>query len=101
MRTTGHRPTVTFDFGDAWRGGSSLLVSGTLDAPTTLDLYTTRLPLGADTVVELTHRTDTGGTSLELAVATAEPGAAGGAPRTPTCPCPPLAATAGRRPPCG
>ncbi|WP_393096913.1 endo-beta-N-acetylglucosaminidase [Streptomyces sp. LN325] len=80
VRTTGHRPTVTFDFGDAWRGGSSLLVSGTLDAPTTLDLYTTRLPLGADTVVELTHRTDTGGTSLELAVATAEPGAAGGAP---------------------
>ncbi|MFF2995117.1 endo-beta-N-acetylglucosaminidase [Streptomyces sp. NPDC057950] len=80
VRTTGHRPTVTFDFADAWRGGSSLLVSGTLDAPTTVDLYTTRLPLGAGTVVELTHRTDAGSTSLELAVATAEPGAAGGAP---------------------
>ncbi|MFE5136423.1 endo-beta-N-acetylglucosaminidase [Streptomyces fagopyri] len=80
VRTAGHRPTVTFDFADAWRGGSSLLVTGDLDAPTTLDLYATRLPLGADTVVELTHRTDAGSTSLELAVATAEPGAAGGAP---------------------
>ncbi|MFJ5271833.1 endo-beta-N-acetylglucosaminidase [Streptomyces sp. NPDC088358] len=80
VRTTGRRPTVTFDFADAWRGGSSLLVSGTLDAPTTLDLYATRLPLGADTVVELTHRTDAGSTSLELAVATAEPGTAGGTP---------------------
>ncbi|MEU1530081.1 endo-beta-N-acetylglucosaminidase [Streptomyces fagopyri] len=80
VRTAGRRPTVTFDFTDAWRGGSSLRVTGALDAPTTLDLYATRLPLGADTVVELTHRTDAGSTSLELAVATAEPGAAGGAP---------------------
>ncbi|MFD4566515.1 endo-beta-N-acetylglucosaminidase [Streptomyces sp. NPDC058467] len=80
VRTTGRRPSVTFDFADAWRGGSSLLVDGTLTAPTTLDLYATRLPLGADTVVELTHRTDAGSASLELAVATAEPGAAGGAP---------------------
>ncbi|WP_406375388.1 endo-beta-N-acetylglucosaminidase [Streptomyces sp. NBC_00647] len=80
VRTTGRRPTVAFDFADAWRGGSSLLVSGDLDAPATLDLYATRLPLGPDTVVELTHRTDTGDASLELAVATAEPDAAGGAP---------------------
>ncbi|MFI6488705.1 endo-beta-N-acetylglucosaminidase [Streptomyces sp. NPDC050564] len=80
VRTTGGRPLVTFDFADAWRGGSSLLVDGALDAPTTLDLYATRLPLGAETVVELTHRTDAGSVSLELAVATAEPGAAGGAP---------------------
>ncbi|MET9897167.1 endo-beta-N-acetylglucosaminidase [Streptomyces sp. NPDC006446] len=80
VRTTGRRPTVAFDFADAWRGGSSLLVSGDLDAPATLDLYATRLPLGPDTVVELTHRTDTGEVSLELAVATADPDAAGGAP---------------------
>ncbi|MET9894197.1 endo-beta-N-acetylglucosaminidase [Streptomyces sp. NPDC006465] len=80
VRTTGRRPTVAFDFADAWRGGSSLLVSGDLDAPATLDLYATRLPLGPDTVVELTHRTDTGDASLELAVATAEPDGAGGAP---------------------
>ncbi|MCT9008259.1 endo-beta-N-acetylglucosaminidase [Streptomyces rhizosphaerihabitans] len=80
VRTTGRRPTVTFDFAEAWRGGSSLLVSGDLDAPATVDLYATRLPLGPDTVVELTHRTDAGEVSLELAVATADPDAAGGAP---------------------
>ncbi|WP_406471224.1 endo-beta-N-acetylglucosaminidase [Streptomyces sp. NBC_01615] len=80
VRTTGGRPSVTFDFADAWRGGSSLLVDGALDAPATLDLYATRLPLGADTVVELTHRLDPGSARVELAVATAEPGTAGGAP---------------------
>ncbi|MFE9879091.1 endo-beta-N-acetylglucosaminidase [Streptomyces sp. NPDC005784] len=80
VRTTGQRPSVTFDFADAWRGGSSLLVSGDLDEPATLDLYATRLPLGPDTVVELTHRTDAGDASLELAVATADPDAAGTAP---------------------
>ncbi|MGW3813251.1 endo-beta-N-acetylglucosaminidase [Streptomyces sp. NPDC005046] len=80
VRTSGRRPTVAFDFADAWRGGSSLLVAGDLDAPATLDLYATRIPLGPDTVVELTHRTDTGEASLELAVATADPDAAGGAP---------------------
>ncbi|MHA5048963.1 endo-beta-N-acetylglucosaminidase [Streptomyces sp. SD15] len=80
VRTTGRRPSVSFDFAAAWRGGSSLLVDGALDAPTTLDLYATRLPLGADTVVELTHRTDAGSASVELAVATAEPSGAGAAP---------------------
>jgi len=80
VRTTGQRPSVAFDFADAWRGGCSLLVDGALDAPTTLDLYATRLPLGADTVVELTHRVDSGTAQVELAVATAEPGTAGGAP---------------------
>ncbi|MFC7259410.1 endo-beta-N-acetylglucosaminidase [Streptomyces lutosisoli] len=80
VRTTGGRPLVTFDFADAWRGGSSLLVDGALDAPATLDLYATRLPLVADTVVELTHRLDSGSARVELAVATAEPGTAGGAP---------------------
>ncbi|WP_055491216.1 endo-beta-N-acetylglucosaminidase [Streptomyces sp. TP-A0356] len=80
VRTSGTRPTVAFDFADAWRGGSSLLVSGTLDAPTTLDLYATRLPLGPRTVVELTHRVDAGDVRVELAVATAEPGRPGQAP---------------------
>ncbi|WP_369042753.1 endo-beta-N-acetylglucosaminidase [Streptomyces sp. Midd1] len=80
VRTGGRRPSVTFDFADAWRGGSSVLVSGDLDAPATLDLYATRLALGEDTVVELTHRTDAGEVSLELAVATDDPAAAGEAP---------------------
>ncbi|MEU9365079.1 endo-beta-N-acetylglucosaminidase [Streptomyces avermitilis] len=81
VRTSGARPSVTFDFADAWRGGSSVLVDGTLGAPATLDLYETRLPVGSsETVVELTHRTDAGSAQVELAVATAEPSAPGQAP---------------------
>ncbi|MGW7402502.1 endo-beta-N-acetylglucosaminidase [Streptomyces sp. NPDC054833] len=80
VRTTGQRPTVTFDFADAWRGGSSVLVDGELDQPVVLDLHATRLPITVDTVVELTHRADAGGVNVELAVATAEPGTAGATP---------------------
>ncbi|RII18705.1 Glycosyl hydrolase family 85 [Streptomyces sp. YIM 130001] len=77
LRTEGTRPEAAFDFADAWHGGSSLLVDGALDAPVTLDLYATRLSLTEGTVVELTHRTDTGRVALELAVATGEPEAPG------------------------
>jgi endo-beta-N-acetylglucosaminidase D len=80
VRTQGQRPAVSFDFADAWRGGSSVLVDGALDRPAVLDLYATRLPLGPDTVVELTCRADAGEVRIELAVATAEPDAAGAAP---------------------
>ncbi|MGW2237531.1 endo-beta-N-acetylglucosaminidase [Streptomyces sp. NPDC001759] len=80
VRTAGARPAVSFDFADAWRGGSSVLVDGELDAPTTVELYATRLPVGAGTVVELTHRTDAGTVNVELAVALAEPDAPGGTP---------------------
>ncbi|WP_435280852.1 endo-beta-N-acetylglucosaminidase [Streptomyces koelreuteriae] len=74
VRTEGRRPAVAFDFADAWRGGSSVLVDGELDAPTVVEVYATRLPIGGDTVVELTHRTDAGAVRIELAVATGEPG---------------------------
>ncbi|KAB2976131.1 endo-beta-N-acetylglucosaminidase [Streptomyces sp. SS1-1] len=80
VRTEGQRPTVTFDFDDAWHGGSSVLVAGDLDRPAVLDLYATRLPLTRHTVVELTHRTDAGRVDVELAVATADPAAPGEAP---------------------
>ncbi|OIK28431.1 endo-beta-N-acetylglucosaminidase [Streptomyces malaysiense] len=80
VRTDGGRPTVALDFADAWRGGSSVLVDGALDRPAVLDLYATRLPVRPGTVVELTHRTDTGAVRVELAVATAEPDTAGAAP---------------------
>ncbi|WP_020116909.1 endo-beta-N-acetylglucosaminidase [Streptomyces canus] len=80
VRTDGSRPAVSFDFADAWRGGSSVLAAGALDAPVTVDLYTARLPISGDTVVELTHRTDEGEVGVELAVATAEPGAPGATP---------------------
>ncbi|SDM34045.1 Endo-beta-N-acetylglucosaminidase D [Streptomyces sp. cf386] len=80
VHTDGQRPAVTFDFADAWRGGSSVLVDGALDRPAVLDVYATRLPVTADTVVELTHRTDAGGVNVELAVATGEPTAPGTTP---------------------
>ncbi|MFB8756918.1 endo-beta-N-acetylglucosaminidase [Streptomyces nigra] len=80
VRTEGQRPTVAFDFEDAWHGGSSVLVAGDLDRPAVLDLYAARLPLTRDTVVELTHRTDAGRVDVELAVATADPAAPGEAP---------------------
>jgi endo-beta-N-acetylglucosaminidase D len=80
VRTAGQRPAVSFDFADAWRGGSSVLVAGELDQPAVLDLYATRLPIRASTVVELTYRTEAGSVDVELAVATAEPSGAGAAP---------------------
>ncbi|MEU7150691.1 endo-beta-N-acetylglucosaminidase [Streptomyces sp. NPDC045456] len=80
---TFRRPAVGFDFGAAWRGGSSLLVDGTLDRPVTLELYRTRLPLRAGTVLEITHRADEGSAAVtvEAAVAYAEPAKAGGRPQ--------------------
>ncbi|MEV4435753.1 endo-beta-N-acetylglucosaminidase [Streptomyces sp. NPDC049585] len=75
IRTDGDRPDVGFDFADAWRGGSSLLVTGTgTAAPATTELYSARLPLTTATVVELAHRTDpgSGAVRVELAVALAE-----------------------------
>ncbi|MGW1558000.1 endo-beta-N-acetylglucosaminidase [Streptomyces sp. NPDC002144] len=80
VRTEGQRPAVSFDFADAWRGGSSVLVDGELDEPVVLDVYAARLPAGADTVVELTHRTDAGAVNVELAVALGEPSAPGATP---------------------
>ncbi|MCZ4604781.1 endo-beta-N-acetylglucosaminidase [Streptomyces sp. Lzd4kr] len=80
VHTDGQRPAVTFDFAAAWRGGSSVLVDGALDRPTVLDVYAARLPVTADTVVELTHRADAGAAKVELAVATAEPTTPGAPP---------------------
>ncbi|MEU0005290.1 endo-beta-N-acetylglucosaminidase [Streptomyces sp. NPDC006314] len=80
VRTAGERPVISFDFAAAWRGGSSVLVKGELDQPAVVDLYATRLPIGVNTVIELTYRTETGGVNVELAVATAEPSGAGATP---------------------
>ncbi|MFJ8630287.1 endo-beta-N-acetylglucosaminidase [Streptomyces sp. NPDC093568] len=80
VHTDGQRPAVTFDFAAAWHGGSSVLVDGALDRPAVLDVYATRLPISADTVVELTHRADAGAVKVELAVAIAEPATPGATP---------------------
>ncbi|MEV0277077.1 endo-beta-N-acetylglucosaminidase [Streptomyces sp. NPDC050610] len=75
IHTDGARPKVSFDFADAWHGGTSLLVEGALGAPSTVELFTARLPVSDATVVELAHRTDagSGGVRVELAVSTQEP----------------------------
>jgi hypothetical protein len=75
------KPTVSFDFSDAWHGGTSLLVNGPLDAPATVDLFPARLPLSRQTVVEISHKTQ-GPLTVELAVATAEAPAGGQPPYT-------------------
>ncbi|MGW4599205.1 endo-beta-N-acetylglucosaminidase [Streptomyces sp. NPDC004457] len=80
VRTAGQRPAVSFDFADAWRGGSSLLVAGEPDQPAVVDLYATRLPIGANTVVELTYRSEAGEVTVEAAVATAEADGPGATP---------------------
>ncbi|MEV6548241.1 endo-beta-N-acetylglucosaminidase [Streptomyces sp. NPDC051597] len=77
VRSAGRRPAVALDFDDAWRGGSSLLVDGDFDAPATVGLHATRLPLSRSTVVELTHRADAGTVTVELAVALREPAGPG------------------------
>ncbi|GHF41915.1 endo-beta-N-acetylglucosaminidase [Streptomyces griseosporeus] len=94
VHTTGRRPSVAFDFADAWHGGSSVLVAGEPDAPVVVELYATRLPVAAGTVVELTHRVDAGEVDVELAVATAEPATPGA---TPPYTCLPVAAGSGWR----
>ncbi|THA85141.1 endo-beta-N-acetylglucosaminidase [Streptomyces sp. A0592] len=76
--TAGTRPSVTLDFADAWRGGSSLLVSGVLTAPVAVGLHSTRLPLTRASVVELVHATGSGPVTVEVGVATREPSAPGG-----------------------
>ncbi|MBO1335530.1 endo-beta-N-acetylglucosaminidase [Streptomyces sp. VRA16 Mangrove soil] len=72
-RTTGSRPSVTLDFADAWRGGSSLLVDGDLNAPVVVELHGTRLPLNAATTVTLAQRAASGSVTVEVGVALQEP----------------------------
>ncbi|MET9961571.1 endo-beta-N-acetylglucosaminidase [Streptomyces sp. NPDC006326] len=75
--TAGERPSVTLDFADAWRGGSSLLVAGRPGAPAAVGLHATRLPLTRATVVELVHACAAGPLAVEVGVALREPAAAG------------------------
>ncbi|CAM5554090.1 hypothetical protein GCM10010329_25730 [Streptomyces spiroverticillatus] len=66
VRTRGARPQVGFAFDAAWRGGSSVLVSGDLAAasPAELDLYRTRFQSRRAEVV-LTYRQEEGSAAVE------------------------------------
>ncbi|MEU3912838.1 endo-beta-N-acetylglucosaminidase [Streptomyces sp. NPDC029721] len=76
--TAGERPDVSLDFADAWRGGSSLLVEGSLTAPAAVGLHAVRLPLTPSAVAELVHRGGPGPVDVELGVAVREPASPGG-----------------------
>ncbi|WP_405942306.1 endo-beta-N-acetylglucosaminidase [Streptomyces sp. NBC_00207] len=75
--TAGERPSVTLDFADAWRGGSSLLVAGALNAPAVIGLHSTRLALTRGSVLELVHAGGPGPVAVEVGVAVREPAAPG------------------------
>ncbi|MFD9010269.1 endo-beta-N-acetylglucosaminidase, partial [Streptomyces sp. NPDC059552] len=75
--TAGVRPSVTLDFADAWRGGSSLLVEGALTAPVVIGLHSTRLPLTRGSVLELVHAPGPEPVAVEIGVAVREPSAPG------------------------
>ncbi|WP_405016077.1 discoidin domain-containing protein [Kitasatospora sp. NBC_00070] len=70
VSSTGSRLTPSIDFTDAYEGGSSLRLTGTLDATNTVRLYQTQLPVAADTKLALTLKTPTArATNLRAAVA--------------------------------
>ncbi|MEU9074641.1 discoidin domain-containing protein [Kitasatospora sp. NPDC048538] len=67
--SAGSRLTPSVDFTDAYQGGSSLRLTGTLDAANTVRLYETRLPVAADTRLDVVVRTPAAGpTKLKAAV---------------------------------
>ncbi|WP_412541208.1 discoidin domain-containing protein [Longispora sp. K20-0274] len=70
VSSTGSKLTPSLDFADAYNGGTSLLISGTLNATNTIRLYESQLPVSAATKLALTVKTPAAGaTNLSAAVA--------------------------------
>ncbi|MFJ6622687.1 discoidin domain-containing protein [Kitasatospora sp. NPDC091335] len=69
VESSGSRLTPSVDFTDAYQGGSSLRLSGRLDAANTVRLYQTKLPVAANTRLDLVVKTPAAGpTRLKAAV---------------------------------
>ncbi|WP_406207652.1 discoidin domain-containing protein [Kitasatospora sp. NBC_01560] len=69
VSSTGSRLTPSVDFTDAYEGGSSLRLSGTLDAANTVRLYQSRLPVASDSKLSLVLKTPAAGaTGLKAAI---------------------------------
>lgn len=64
----GSRLNVGLDFTDAYQGGASLLLSGTLDAANTIRLYQTRLPVTGTTTVSFAVKAEGGPGWIDLGV---------------------------------
>ena len=70
MRSSGSLLVPALDFDDAFYGGSSLSVTGTLDAVNDLTLYETNLPVDANTYAEIVYKLPAQGPShLQLGYA--------------------------------
>ncbi|MCG6495495.1 discoidin domain-containing protein [Kitasatospora sp. A2-31] len=69
VSSTGSRLTPSVDFTDAYEGGSSLRLTGRLDATNTIRLYQTRLPVAADSRLSVVLKAPAAGpTSLKAAI---------------------------------
>lgn len=68
VRSTGTRLTPALDWSDAYYGGTSLKVSGSLSATNDLKLFQTRLPLTANTNLRIAFKTGTSGTATAMQV---------------------------------
>ncbi|MGW2253925.1 endo-beta-N-acetylglucosaminidase [Kitasatospora sp. NPDC001660] len=69
VSSDGSKLTPSVDFTDAYQGGSSLRLTGTLDSPNTVRLYQTSLPVAADTRLSMVVKAPAAGpTRLEAAV---------------------------------
>ncbi len=69
VQSSGTKLTPSADFSDAYEGGSSLQLTGRLDAANTVRLYQTRLPVTADTRLAVTVKSpQPGATHLAAAV---------------------------------
>ncbi|MFD5466379.1 discoidin domain-containing protein [Kitasatospora sp. NPDC127059] len=67
--SSGSKLSPSVDFTDAYQGGSSLRLTGTLDATNTVRLYQTKLPVAANTKLDLVVKTPAAGpTRLKAAV---------------------------------
>lgn len=70
VNTTGTKLTPSLDFTDAYEGGSSLRITGRLDALNTVRLYQTALPVASDTKLSIVVKTPAAGaTNLKAAIA--------------------------------
>jgi len=63
VRSDGTPLTASIDFTDAYWGGSSLLLSGTLDATNDILLYETNVPITSDTQFQMAYKSENTGSS--------------------------------------
>jgi endo-beta-N-acetylglucosaminidase D len=68
VRSTGSRLAPALDWSDAYWGGTSLKVSGTLDAVNDLTLYETQLAIDANSAFTLAYKTGAAGAATHLQI---------------------------------